>query len=116
MGKEREMEHFTNTYLVRIQQPGSMMLLKMMRTSFMSVGLIKKIGTMKRLVLQAWLAVEEIDFAKVFTDSYLEKDHFNCWYYCALGILGHIPQNNIHERSNLDTKRCACFRGIIQQG
>jgi hypothetical protein len=73
-------------------------------------------GTMKRLVLQAWREAGETALAKVFSESYLEKDHFNRWYYCASGIPGCIPQNNSHERSNLDTKGCARFRGIIHQG
>jgi hypothetical protein len=44
-----------------------------------------------------------MDLAKVLRKSYLEKDHFNCWYYCVSGIPGCIPQNNSHERSNIDT-------------
>jgi hypothetical protein len=73
-------------------------------------------GAMKKLVMKAWLEAGEIDLVSVFSGSYLEKQHFNRWYYCASGIPGCIPQNNSHERSNLDTKGCARFRGIIQQG
>jgi hypothetical protein len=61
-------------------------------------------GTMKMLVLQASRDGGEMDLAKVFSKSYLVKDDINCWYYCVSGIPGCIPQNNSHERSNLDIK------------
>jgi hypothetical protein len=38
------------------------------------------------------------------------------WRYIVSGIPGCIPQNNSHERSNLDTKGCASFLGIIKSG
>jgi hypothetical protein len=73
-------------------------------------------GTMKILVIKAWLDTGEVALTSVFGGSYLEKEHFNRWYYCASGIPGYIPQNNSHERSNLDTKGCACFCSIILAG
>jgi hypothetical protein len=72
--------------------------------------------TMANMVLAAWRSAGEDELCNTFKDSYLMKDQFNKWYYCASGIPGCIPQNNSHERSNLDTKGCANFRGIINQG
>jgi hypothetical protein len=72
--------------------------------------------TMATLVLEAWTDAGENDLCETFKASYLMKPQFNTWYYCASGIPGCIPQNNSHERSNLDTKGCSNFRGIINQG
>jgi hypothetical protein len=71
---------------------------------------------MSNMVLAGWHAAGEDNLANTFSTSYLQKYQFNNWYYCASGIPGCIPQNNSHERSNLDTKGCSSFRGIIQQG
>jgi hypothetical protein len=60
--------------------------------------------TMARMVLEAWRDAGEGDLCDTFKASYLMKPQFNTWYYCASGIPGCIPQNNSHERSNLDTK------------
>jgi hypothetical protein len=44
----------------------------------------------------------------------LDNVLFNKWRYNVSGIPGWIPQNNSHEMSNLDTKGCASFLGIIK--
>ena len=75
--------------------------------------MLKKMSSM---VLSGWRADGEEELADTFSGSYLKKAQFNNWYYCASGIPGCTPQNNSHERSNLDTKGCSSFRGIIQQG
>jgi len=72
--------------------------------------------TMATMVLAAWRDAGEGDLCDTFKESYLMKPQFNTWYYCASGIPGCIPQNNSHERSNLDTKGCSNFRGIIHTG
>ena len=72
--------------------------------------------TLKEMILLSWREAGEQRLADTFLKSYLEQDHFNKWRYNVSGIPGCIPQNNSHERSNLDTKGCASFAGIIKPG
>jgi hypothetical protein len=69
------------------------------------------------MILTSWRLDGEQRLADTFDESYLENPLFNKWRYNVSGISGcSIPQNNSHERSNLDTKGCATFAGIIQAG
>jgi hypothetical protein len=71
---------------------------------------------LKDMILSSWRDVGEQGLADMFRDSYLDNVLFNKWRYNVSGIPGCIPQNNSHERSNLDTKGCASFLGIIKSG
>jgi hypothetical protein len=71
---------------------------------------------MKDMILSSWRSAGEQQLADTFSASYLNNNLFNKWRYNASGIPGCIPQNNSHERSNLDTKGCASFAGIIKSG
>jgi hypothetical protein len=71
---------------------------------------------LKDMILFSWRAWGEQNLADTFCDSYLDNVLFNKWRYNVSGIPGCIPQNNSHERSNLDTKGCASFAGIIKWG
>ncbi len=71
---------------------------------------------LKDMILASWTHDGEQDLADTFRKSYLDNDLFNKWRYNVSGIPGCIPQNNSHERSNLDTKGCAAFPGIIKAG
>jgi hypothetical protein len=71
---------------------------------------------LKDMILTSWRLDGEQRLADTFCESYLDNNLFNKWRYNISGIPGCIPQNNSHERSNLDTKVCATFAGIIQTG
>ncbi len=71
---------------------------------------------LKDMILSSWRDAGEQGLADTFRDSYLDNVLFNKWRYNVSGIPGCIPQNNSHERSNLDTKGCASFSGIIKSG
>jgi hypothetical protein len=71
---------------------------------------------LKGMILSSWRLAGELRLADTFRKSYLDNPLFNKWRYNVSGIPGCIPQNNSHERSNLDTKGCATFAGIIQPG
>ncbi len=71
---------------------------------------------LKDMILTSWRLDGEQRLADAFRESYLDNPLFNKWRYNVSGIPGCIPQNNSHERSNLDTKGCATFAGIIQAG
>jgi hypothetical protein len=71
---------------------------------------------LKEMILLNWRAAGEQRLADTFSKSYLDNDLFNKWRYNVSGIPGCIPQNNAHERSNLDTKGCATFAGIVKSG
>ena len=71
---------------------------------------------LKQMTLSCWRMAGEQSLADTFCKSYLDNDLFNKWRYNVSGIPGCIPQNNSHERSNLDTKGCASFSGIIKSG
>ena len=71
---------------------------------------------LKDMILSSWSHDGEQGLADTFRKSYLDNDLFNKWRYNVSGIPGCIPQNNSHERSNLDTKGCAAFPGIIKAG
>ena len=71
---------------------------------------------LKDMILSSWKDAGEQGLADMFCDSYLDNVLFNKWRYDVSGIPGCIPQNNSHERSNLDTKGCASFSGIIKSG
>jgi hypothetical protein len=71
---------------------------------------------LKDMIITSWRLDGEQRLADMFRESYLENPLFNKWRYNVSGIPGCIPQNNSHERSNLDTKGCATFAGIIQAG
>jgi hypothetical protein len=78
-----------------------------------SLEVFKKL---KDMILSSWRDAGEQCLADAFCDSYLENALFNKWRCNVSGIPGCIPQNNLHERSNLDTKGCASFLGIIKLG
>jgi hypothetical protein len=71
---------------------------------------------LKDMILSSWTHDGEQGLADTFQKSYLDNGIFNKWRYNVSGISGCIPQNNSHERSNLDTKGCAAFPGIIEAG
>jgi hypothetical protein len=71
---------------------------------------------LKDMILSSWRDEGEQCLADTFRNSYLDNVLFNKWRYNVSGIPGCIPQNNSHERSNLDTKGCASFSGIIKSG
>jgi hypothetical protein len=72
---------------------------------------------LKDMILTSWRLDGEQRLADTFRESYLEDNPlFNKMRYNVSGIPGCIPQNNSHKRSNLDTKGCATFAGIIQAG
>jgi hypothetical protein len=68
------------------------------------------------IILSSWTHDGEQGLADTFRKSYLDNDLFNKWRYNVSGIPGCIPQNNSHNRSNLDKKGCAAFPGIIKAG
>ncbi len=67
---------------------------------------------LKEMILLNWRAAGEQRLADTFSKLYLDNDVFNRGQYNVSGI----PQNNAHERSNLDTKGCATFAGIVKSG
>jgi hypothetical protein len=71
---------------------------------------------LKDMILSSLRDSREQCMADTFRDSYLDNVLFNKWRYNVSGIPGCIPQNNSHERSNLDTQGCASFLGIIKSG
>jgi hypothetical protein len=71
---------------------------------------------LKDMILTYWRLDGEQRLANTCPESYLDNPLFNKWRYNVSGIPGCIPQNNSHEGSNLDTKGCATFAGIIQAG
>jgi hypothetical protein len=77
---------------------------------------LEMLEQLKDMILPSWRDAGEQNLADTFCDSYLDNVLFNKWRYNVSGIPGCIPQNNSHERSNLDTKGCASFSGIVKSG
>jgi hypothetical protein len=60
---------------------------------------------LKDMLLTSWRLDGEQRLVDTFRESYLHNNLFNKLRYNVSGIPDCIPQNNSHERSNLDTKR-----------
>ena len=71
----------------------------------------KKMAT---IVIDGWMKAGETKLAQVFSESYIQKEPFNFWWYSCLGIKGQSPHTNHLERIHLEAKGCSLWEGMVK--